>query len=991
MNILICHERFVFRYGVDRVLLALTREFVRAGYRVTLFGLAFDAGLQEVYPGTRIVKLPSVQPTTSADAHATAWIADHWEEHFGGAQRPDIVLSAGWPFLSSIPLFESRGCRVVYQDHGVIPKDGLPEIGWRSLSLLEELKRIFLPCASGVVAVSQFICDTQSRACVRDETRLRVILNGVDHLGGVVEDGSRGDNARRSGRAAGPLRIICAGRFEPGTYKQSELIFALEERVRAWAPDAWIGVLATPEAIAAAAGGEGRSRVVALGFPDDAAMAAWIRGADALVSLSAWEGFNLPLAEAQVLGTPALAFDIGAHREVVADPWQLCRDFAEMDAKLRTLVGGGAPAGFIDGSVFASWMGAHRWQIVAERYLGWFDELLAATVPDSEPTVRAAANALTRAREAAERWSDVERWVALDATISPRRTVPGRISFLVSTRNRLEQLRACVESLVRFHPAHVDAEWMIIDDASRDGTRAWLGEMSARHPGIRIVRHEIPRGRGASLNRAAQEATGEILAIVDDRQVFAPGWLEAMLSAWHERPGRFAMGGVLCPAADASGATAGVTFSPEGQPEPLGTGDLRGRGDVCEVPALMFLGALVDREKFLELGGLDPRFADGIEDVDMCLRARARGWPSGLALRGMGDAQLCRVPRAPCMRSASLAAFLERWQSFAIVLGRDWEESQFWMREAARGVPDDGRRPGALRVLVDLTAPDQRDAATTGDGAGFAVELCTALAHASAIAVIVIEDPRLSELDAPRREANRVERWIWSDDPKIASSGGLSVIGGPAITVARRLGADVLVAPSGWTRFATPCIPAIVPSRCAPGRSHAAFQFADSVGIDMDVTTLPQACADLAARFRRAGISWRWIDAVGGRRFPWNPSRETRDAGLDRIRYCIDEPLRADSPVPLQEIRGWCLHLEGLLIMDVYAVFQDGATARGVAGRARPDVAAAFPVCAGAGTSGFSLRIPGGLGLVQLWVSGPPESGFAAMLQTWDTGDRNLS
>jgi glycosyltransferase involved in cell wall biosynthesis len=42
----------------------------------------------------------------------------------------------------------------------------------------------------------------------------------------------------------------------------------------------------------------------------------YLRGLDVFVSCSLWEGFNLPLAEAEAMGTVGLAFDVGAHPEV---------------------------------------------------------------------------------------------------------------------------------------------------------------------------------------------------------------------------------------------------------------------------------------------------------------------------------------------------------------------------------------------------------------------------------------------------------------------------------------------------------------------------------------------------------------------------------------------------------------------------------------------------------------------------------------------------
>jgi hypothetical protein len=51
-----------------------------------------------------------------------------------------------------------------------------------------------------------------------------------------------------------------------------------------------------------------------LNAPDDA-KAEYLRGLDIFVSPSMWEGFNLPVVEAQALGTVGIGFDAGAHPE----------------------------------------------------------------------------------------------------------------------------------------------------------------------------------------------------------------------------------------------------------------------------------------------------------------------------------------------------------------------------------------------------------------------------------------------------------------------------------------------------------------------------------------------------------------------------------------------------------------------------------------------------------------------------------------------------
>jgi len=181
VRILLCHECIVFRYGVDRVLLLLARGFRQLGCEVTPLGQRFDATSEGPPFSDRVLRMLPSDPTMRADVDAVTWLAGHWEEFFGGGLRPDIVVTAGWPFLSAVALFESRGCRVVYQDHGIIPTEGYPEIGWRTLQLLRELKEAFVPLASAVVAVSDFVRREQSAAVAAAGQRVELIANGVDH------------------------------------------------------------------------------------------------------------------------------------------------------------------------------------------------------------------------------------------------------------------------------------------------------------------------------------------------------------------------------------------------------------------------------------------------------------------------------------------------------------------------------------------------------------------------------------------------------------------------------------------------------------------------------------------------------------------------------------------------------------------------------------------------------------------------------------------
>jgi len=57
--------------------------------------------------------------------------------------------------------------------------------------------------------------------------------------------------------------------------------------------------------------------VIFTGFVDDKELPFYYAACDVYTSASLWEGFNMPVCEAQSVGKPVVAFDIGPHQEVV--------------------------------------------------------------------------------------------------------------------------------------------------------------------------------------------------------------------------------------------------------------------------------------------------------------------------------------------------------------------------------------------------------------------------------------------------------------------------------------------------------------------------------------------------------------------------------------------------------------------------------------------------------------------------------------------------
>jgi glycosyltransferase involved in cell wall biosynthesis len=95
------------------------------------------------------------------------------------------------------------------------------------------------------------------------------------------------------------------------------------------------------------------------------------------------------------------------------------------------------------------------------------------------------------------------------------------VSVVISTKDRPDDLRACLASLTRLRtPPH---EILVVDNGSRD--RATY-EVTREFP-VRYLVEPTP-GKSRALNRGIMEATGEIIAVTDDDCTVDPGWLDGL-------------------------------------------------------------------------------------------------------------------------------------------------------------------------------------------------------------------------------------------------------------------------------------------------------------------------------------------------------------------------------------------------------------------------------------------------------------------------------
>jgi GT2 family glycosyltransferase len=205
------------------------------------------------------------------------------------------------------------------------------------------------------------------------------------------------------------------------------------------------------------------------------------------------------------------------------------------------------------------------------------------------------------------------------------------VSVIIPTRDRLNLLKVCVESLLRCtdYPA---LEVLIVDNGSiEDCTLSYMRDL-ASDGRAKVIRDDGGFNYSRLNNLAVGSATGQfVLLLNNDIEVTDPGWLKLMVDA-----GRWARVGCVgarlhYPSGELQHAGLALA-SGGGVAHVLRASRLEeGRGHrwasfTHEVSAVTGACLLISRDNYRRLGGLNEQdLGVAFNDVDLCLRACEAG------------------------------------------------------------------------------------------------------------------------------------------------------------------------------------------------------------------------------------------------------------------------------------------------------------------------------------------------------------------------------
>jgi GT2 family glycosyltransferase len=225
------------------------------------------------------------------------------------------------------------------------------------------------------------------------------------------------------------------------------------------------------------------------------------------------------------------------------------------------------------------------------------------------------------------------------------------LSIVIPSHNGRANLERCLPSVRQYAPSGTQV--IVVDDASTDGTPAWLAH---EHPWVEVLSLKSNQGFCAAVNAGLARARGEVVELLNDDTEVAPGWADFALKHFADpavgsvaplvlvmdQPDRIDSAGIeyhLC------GWARNRHYGQAVRAEHLQAGEVFGASGSS---------GLYRRSALGRAGGLSPEYGAYFEDVDLAFRLRwagyrcvyepaSRVWHKGSATYGRQPERLVRL------------------------------------------------------------------------------------------------------------------------------------------------------------------------------------------------------------------------------------------------------------------------------------------------------------------------------------------------------------
>jgi len=362
-----------------------------------------------------------------------------------------------------------------------------------------------------------------------------------------------------------------------------------------------------------------------------------LKQSDVFFSPSLWEGFNLPLVEAQYVGVPSVCFSIGAHPEVSVYHFTNTAEITHFvhsmlnDSAMRKKCGKKC-ASYVR-SRFTWGKNINRLHSLLYNAYNSFDRTYKQfVISDYEENAFKTVKPLLQNHLKRTGLNGRVLRGLLENTFKAEYAIGNNpmVSIIIPNKDNVGDLKTCIGSIIE-KSNYKNYEIFIVENGSmKRETFRFYKELG--NQGIKILNWEKPFNYSSINNFAARSANSEVLLFLNnDTEVINSDWLERMLEhAWRKEIG--AVGAKLY-YPDGTIQHAGVVIGIGGVAGHAFRGvdgeayGYAGRLKIIQnVSAVTGACMMMRKGVFDEVGGFDEKYTVALNDVDLCLKIRKKGY-----------------------------------------------------------------------------------------------------------------------------------------------------------------------------------------------------------------------------------------------------------------------------------------------------------------------------------------------------------------------------
>ncbi len=194
---------------------------------------------------------------------------------------------------------------------------------------------------------------------------------------------------------------------------------------------------------------------------------------------------------------------------------------------------------YIAGLLQESWLRQALRKRFHRRYKAWqawgrlrlpytWKRLLKRILPSPAPLAAKIFLPSNSVADALQAWAeDVRLHQALKNIADLNFRDPG-VSIIIPTHNKLPFTRLCLESLYH-NTDYPNFELIVVDNASTDGTRAYLEGLKQSIPNMQVIFNEHNEGFAHANNQGIMRSRGDYIILLNNDTIVTPGWLSRLI------------------------------------------------------------------------------------------------------------------------------------------------------------------------------------------------------------------------------------------------------------------------------------------------------------------------------------------------------------------------------------------------------------------------------------------------------------------------------